>query len=359
MTAPLTPENWPKVAPLLDALLDAHPDGRAALLDELSGGDRHRREDLERLLAECERGDPLLDRPASERFSEMFRQEQARFPDALADRYRLTRELGHGGMATVFLARDLRHDRDVAVKVMRPELVLGRERFLREIRIAARLRHPHIVPLFDSGDANGVLYYVMPYEEGESLRDRLRREGMMPVPEVVDILRDVCDALSHAHTQGIIHRDIKPDNVLLSGRAAMVTDFGVARAITEAAAGAATTTGGVAIGTPAYMAPEQAAADPSVDHRADIYAVGVMAYELLSGRPPFIGDTPQIVLAHITETPMSVSDLRPDVPASLAAVVMKCLEKRPINRWQQASELREAFDAAMRPGADVGRPIPD
>ena len=357
MSAPLTPESWPHLEPLLDALLDAPPDGRAALLDELSGGDRARREELERLLAECHRSDPFLDRPAAERFAEIFSEPQARFPDALSDRYRPTRELGHGGMATVFLARDLRHDRDVAVKVMRPELALGRERFLREISIAAKLRHPHIVPLFDSGDASGVLYYVMPYEAGQSLRDRLRDGVALPVQEVVDILRDVCDALAYAHAQGIVHRDIKPDNVLLSGRTAMVTDFGVARAITEASGGSATSTGGVAIGTPAYMAPEQAAADPSIDHRADIYAFGVMAYELLSGRPPFIGDTPQVVLAHITETPMPVSALRPDVPEPLAAVVMKCLEKRTADRWQHASELREALDAAMKHGISIFLPL--
>jgi serine/threonine protein kinase len=227
-----------------------------------------------------------------------------RLKQALAERYHVDREIGRGGMATVYLARDLRHDREVAVKVLRPDLAasLGAERFHREIKVAAQLQHPHILTLIDSGEADGFLYYVMPYVEGQSLRDKLAKEGELPIVEAVRILRDVVDALTEAHAHGVVHRDIKPENVLLRGRHALVTDFGVAKAVSEATGRQQLTTAGVALGTPAYMAPEQAAADPHTDHRADIYAVGAVAYELLAGRPPFIGTTPQMVLsAHVTE----------------------------------------------------------
>ena len=203
-----------------------------------------------------------------------------RLKTALADRYTIERKIGAGGMATVYLAEDLKHHRKVAVKVLRPDLaaVVGPERFLREIEIAAKLQHPHILPLHDSGEADGFLYYVMPYVEGESLREKLAREGELPVPDAVKILREVVDALAHAHAKGVVHRDIKPDNVMLSGRHALVTDFGVAKAVSEATGREQLTTAGVALGTPTYMSPEQATADPHVDHRADIYAVGVLAY---------------------------------------------------------------------------------
>ncbi len=212
-----------------------------------------------------------------------------RLTTALSGRYDIERELGAGGMATVYLAQDRRHERRVALKVLRPELAatLGPERFLREIRIAANLTHPHILPVHDSGEAGGFLYYVMPYIEGESLREKLEREGELPVDEAVRILREIADALAHAHGRGVVHRDIKPDNVLISGRHAMVMDFGVAKAVSEATGREKLTTAGVALGTPSYMAPEQASADPTTDHRADIYALGAMAYELLAGRPPF------------------------------------------------------------------------
>ncbi len=245
-------------------------------------------------------------------------------------------------MATVYLADDLRHERKVAVKVLRPDLAaaLGAERFLREIKIAANLTHPHILPLHDSGEADGFLYYVMPYIEGDTLRERIEREGALPVSEVVRIIREVTDALALAHSQGVVHRDIKPDNVMLSGRHAMVMDFGVAKAVSEATGRNAITTVGVALGTPTYMAPEQATADPNVDHRADIYAVGVMAYELLAGRTPFQGATPQAVLAaHVTEEPDPVSKHRDQASGDLEALVMKCLAKQPADRWQSADEM--------------------
>ncbi len=273
-----------------------------------------------------------------------------RLNDALAGRYAIEREIGHGGMSTVYLAEDLKHHRRVAIKVLRPELtsVLGADRFLREIEIAANLNHPHILPLFDSGrtgrpeagGADGFLYYVMPFVEGDTLSDRLARDGELPVALAVRILRDIVDALAAAHRQGVIHRDVKPDNVMLLGKHAVVTDFGIAKAVSDAAGRDALTTTGVALGTPVYMAPEQAAGDPHIDHRADIYAAGVVAYEMLTGRPPFAGTTPQAILAaHVTQTPELVSARRESVPPLLGSAVMRCLEKKPADRWQSADEL--------------------
>ncbi len=271
-----------------------------------------------------------------------------RLTTALAGRYTIERELGAGGMATVYLAHDVRHDRKVALKVLRSDLAasLGADRFLREVRIAANLSHPHILPLYDSGEADGFLYYVMPYVEGESLREKLEREGELPVNEAARILKEVADALAYAHGRNVVHRDIKPDNVMLSGRHALVMDFGVAKAVSEATGRNQVTTAGVALGTPSYMAPEQAAADPHVDHRADIYALGVMGYELLAGRPPFMGKTAQQILsAHVTAKPDPLETYRSTVPDTLSAVIMRCLEKKPADRWQTAEELLEPFEA--------------
>ncbi len=289
----------------------------------------------------------------------------SRLAAALADRYRIERELGQGGMATVYLAHDLKHDRQVAVKVLRPDLAasLGSDRFIREIQVAARLQHPHILPLHDSGEASGFLYYVMPYVDGESLRERLERVGELPVPDTLRILMEVVDALAHAHAHGVVHRDIKPDNVMLSGRHALVTDFGVAKAVSEATGRQQVTTVGVALGTPAYMAPEQAAADPHLDHRVDIYAVGVLGYELLTGKPPFTGRTPQEVLAaHVTQAPEAVDRHRPGLPPALTQVLMKCLAKRPADRWQTAEELLHQLEPLTTPSTGMTptetRPFP-
>jgi len=275
---------------------------------------------------------------------------------ALADRYRIERELGQGGMATVYLAEDLKHARKVAIKVLRQELAasLGAERFLREVHIAAQLQHPHILTLIDSGEADGFLYYVMPYVEGETLRAKLAREGEFPVADAVRILREVADALAHAHGHGVVHRDVKPENVMLSGRHALVMDFGVAKAVSEATGRQSLTTVGVALGTPTYMAPEQATADPHVDHRADIYALGVMAYELLTGRPPFTGNTPQqVIAAHVTQAPDPVARHRAAVPAPLAELVMRCLEKKPADRFQSAQLLLDRFEELATPSGGM------
>ena len=275
---------------------------------------------------------------------------------AIADRYTIERELGRGGMATVYLAEDLKHHRKVAVKVLRPDLAaaLGPARFLQEIEIAAQLQHPNILPLYDSGDAAGFLFYVMPHIDGPSLRDKLAKEGELPVADAVRILRDVVDALTEAHAHGVVHRDIKPENILLRGRHALVTDFGVAKAVSEATGREQLTTAGVALGTPAYMAPEQASADPHLDQRVDIYAVGCVAYELLTGRPVFMGTTPQMVLsAHMTEPPQPVRRHRDTVPAALESVVMRCLEKRPADRWQKADELLPQLEALATPSGGI------
>jgi tRNA A-37 threonylcarbamoyl transferase component Bud32 len=280
----------------------------------------------------------------------------ARLQGALQDRYRLERELGQGGMATVYLAHDLKHDRDVALKVLRPELAatLGPERFLREIKIAAQLQHPNILPVHDSGEAAGFLYYVMPFVEGHSLRERLAKEGELPVPEAARILRDVADALSTAHEKGVVHRDIKPENVLLTGRHALVADFGVAKAVSEATGRQALTTAGVALGTPTYMAPEQAAASPHIDHRADLYAFGVMAYEMLTGQPPFTATTPQALLsAHVTEPPLEVTQRRATIPAPLAQLIMRCLAKKAADRPQTADELLPVLESFTTPSGGI------
>ncbi len=274
---------------------------------------------------------------------------------ALGDAYVVERELGGGGMSRVFLATEVGLDRPVVLKVLPPEMAatVSIERFRREIRLAASLQHPHIVPLHSAGQAGDLLYYSMPLVEGESLRAKLDREDALPVNTAVRILRDVADALAYAHAHGVVHRDIKPDNILLSGSHAVVTDFGVAKAMSAAASGHSSLTSmGVALGTPAYMAPEQAAADPHVDQRADIYALGAVGYEMLCGRPPFVGMTAQQVLAaHVTQTPEPCASHRATVPPALNALIMRCLEKRPADRPQQAEEIVAELEAMATPSS--------
>jgi tetratricopeptide (TPR) repeat protein len=259
-------------------------------------------------------------------------------------------------MSRVFLAQETRLGRQVVIKVLPPETgaAVNVERFEREIQLAARLQHPHIVPLLTAAASGDLLYYIMPYIAGESLRAKLAREGELPVAEATKFLREIVDALSYAHRSGVVHRDIKPDNVLLSDGHAVVTDFGVAKAVSASSGKSSLTSLGVALGTPAYMAPEQAAADPHVDHRADIYAVGTLAYEMLAGRTPFTAPTPQALLAaHITQTPEPVAKHRPAVSPTLNALLMRCLEKRPADRWQSAAELLGQLEAAATPSGGL------
>jgi eukaryotic-like serine/threonine-protein kinase len=268
-----------------------------------------------------------------------------RLKAALADRYTLQRELGRGGMATVYLAEDRKHHRPVALKVLRPELAaaLGPDRFLREIELSARLTHPHILPLHDSGNADGFLYYVMPYVEGESLRDRLTREKQLPVDDALQISREIADALSYAHSHGVIHRDIKPENILLESGHAVVADFGIAKAIALAGEERLTETG-LAIGTPAYMSPEQAAGSQELDGRSDLYSLGCVLYEMLSGEAPYTGATPQAILAKKLGEPLPrVSVVREAVPTQLEEVLRRALARTPADRFLTATAFSEAL----------------
>ncbi len=265
--------------------------------------------------------------------------------EALRDRYVLQRELGHGGMATVYLARDIRHKRPVALKVLHPELgaVLGTDRFLREVETAAGLQHPHILPVFDSGEAAGRLWYTMPYVEGESLRDRLKREVQLPVEDAVRLTREVAEALDYAHRHGVVHRDIKPDNILLTEGHASVADFGIAKAVSTAGGEALTQTG-TAVGTPAYMSPEQASQGARLDGRSDVYSLGCVLYEMLAGEPPFTGPSSQAVIArHSAEAPRSLRVVRPVVSLALERAVERSLAKVPADRFQTAGEFARSL----------------
>jgi eukaryotic-like serine/threonine-protein kinase len=277
---------------------------------------------------------------------------------ALSDRYRIERELGGGGMSRVFLAREIAFDRQVVIKIIAPELRQGlsADRFARELQFAARLQQANIVPVLSAGDADGTPYYTMPYVDGQSLRARLER-GPVPLGEALDIMRDIARALAYAHAQGVVHRDIKPENVLLSSGTAVVTDFGIAKALSasrtaEIPRDATLTQAGTSLGTPAYMAPEQALGD-SVDARADLYSWGLIAYELLDGAHPFAAhvNAQRLVAAHLTETPASLATLRPGLPANVAALVMQCLAKNPADRPADANEVLARLSAAVTPGA--------
>lgn len=264
---------------------------------------------------------------------------------ALSDRYDVQRQIGSGGMATVYLARDLRHQRPVALKLLSPELgaVLGPERFLSEIRVTANLQHPNLLPLFDSGEAEAQLYYVMPYVEGESLRARLDREKQLPVNEAVRIASAVAAALDYAHRHGVIHRDLKPENILLQEGQPLVADFGIALAVSHAG-GERVTQSGLSLGTPQYMSPEQATGDRSVDARTDIYSLGAVLYEMLIGEPPHTGATVQAIIARVlTDKPRSVRATRPAVPEHVEFAVQKALEKVPADRFDTALEFAEVL----------------
>ncbi|HEX6054036.1 MAG TPA: protein kinase, partial [Gemmatimonadaceae bacterium] len=376
-----TVERWRVIQRLVDAALDLPRSERDAYLAQSCGSDAGIYESASRLLAACDQAlapnDPLAGSAAAfaaPMLADLAARDAAdvearhaamvvTLQEALAGRYTVERELGRGGMAIVYLARDLRHDRAVAVKVLGRDVVApaGAERFLHEIRITARLTHPHVLGVHDSGEVDGLLYYVMPYVEGETLRARLARERALPLADAVRIIRELADALAYAHGRGVVHRDLKPENVLLSGGHAVVADFGIAKAIAnathgDATSGAGLTSAGVALGTPAYMAPEQAVGDASTDHRADLYALGVVAYEALAGAHPFGGRTPQaLVAAHLTEPPIPVSARRPDTPPALAALVMQLLAKDPDARPQSADDVLRALDAAV--SSPIARPL--
>ena len=276
-----------------------------------------------------------------------------RLTAALGDHYRLERELGRGGMATVYLAEDLKHHRRVAIKVLHPELsaVIGSERFLKEIELTANLQHPHILPLYDSGAAEPFLYYVMPYVDGETLRVRLERERQLPVADTIRIAREVADALEYAHRRNVVHRDIKPENILLQGGHALVADFGIALAVQQAGGERMTQTG-MSLGTPQYMSPEQAMGDRSVDHRADIYALAAVTYEMLAGEPPFIGPSSQAIVAKVmTERPKPLVLQRPSIPDAVERAIFTGLEKLPADRFGTAESFAAALAADTAPRA--------
>ena len=273
--------------------------------------------------------------------------ETAAITAALGGHYTIQREIGRGGMAIVYLARDVKHDRDVALKVFRPQFgaSLGSERFLAEIKLTAALQHPNILPLFDSGAVDGLLFYVMPFVRGESLRDRLNREKTLPVDKAIAIARGIASALDHAHRQGIVHRDVKPENVLLSDGVPIVADFGIARAV-KAAGATRVTEIGVSLGTPAYMSPEQAMGEEDVDRRSDLYSLGCVLYEMIAGHVPFDGGSAQAIIAkHLTAPVPSLRDLSDTVPVTLDATVRRALAKEREERWSTAADMADALVA--------------
>ncbi|HEY5939777.1 MAG TPA: serine/threonine-protein kinase, partial [Gemmatimonadales bacterium] len=278
-----------------------------------------------------------------------------RLQAALSDRYDLQRELGRGGMATVYLARDLKHRRSVAIKILHPDLAasVGLERFQREVEIAARLNHPRILTLIDSGEADGLLYYVMPYVQGESLRSRLKAEGRLSLAEAVRVARDVATALGYAHEQGVVHRDIKPENVMFHEGETTVTDFGISKAL-SGDGDANLTQAGTALGTPAYMSPEQASGDDALDGRSDLYSLGCMLYEMLAGRPPFTGLTAQaVIMKRFTETVPSIGAARDDIPPGIDRVLARALTRNPDDRFATAAQFIQALSTATTAGAPL------
>jgi tRNA A-37 threonylcarbamoyl transferase component Bud32/tetratricopeptide (TPR) repeat protein len=342
---PASGDRWPEIEALFLAAREREPHLRAAFLEQTCGTDAALRREVESLLAADRGASGFLESvgPSPSAASTLLAQLQAE----LAARYTVEREVARGGMAAIYLAEDVRHHRRVAIKVLQPDLGarLGAERFLREIQVTAKLHHPHILPLHDSGEANGLLYYVMPFVAGRSLRERLREELQLPVNEALDIARQVADALEYAHGRGIIHRDIKPENILLTEGKAIVADFGIARAL-DAAGGERLTETGLAVGTPAYMSPEQAGGS-RLDGRSDLYALGCVLYEMLAGQPPFPGPTPQAILArHAVDPVPSLRTVRPTIPQALEHVVTRLLAKVPADRFPSARAFAEALAAA-------------
>ena len=348
-TPPMTPERWRAVDAVLQAALACEPARRDAVVGAACGNDDALRREVESLLAaQVDDADAFLERPAAESLGVPEPPPlAARLARALEGRYVIEREIARGGMATVHLARDLRHGRRVAIKVLRDEIAaaIGAERFLAEIRVTASLQHPHILPLFDSGGADGVLWYAMPFVEGETLRTRLTREGPLPVADALRVAREIADALDHAHARGVVHRDIKPENVLLQHGHALVADFGIALAIEQAGVDRVTRTG-VAIGTPQYMAPEQAAGERALDARVDVYALGAVLHEMLAGESPFAAASRRAAVRRLMyEPPGALATQRPDVAPFVDAALRRALAALPEDRFPSASEFAAALTA--------------
>lgn len=364
-------ERWRELNHLLDQALELPDHERSDFLVRACAGNADLQQDLTDLLRACERAGQFLEVPAVQSAADLLEErggdppggnetEASAAPDSLLSRlrqslvptYTIERELAGGAMSRVFLAQETALGRRVVVKLLPPDLAAGVnvERFIREIRLTARLQDPHIVPLLSAGSAADLLYYTMPYVDGESLRARLSREGMLSLRTAVRLLHDIAGALAYAHGQGVVHRDLKPENVLLTRDRALVADFGIGKAVSSARQdeGGKLTAEGLAIGTPAYMAPEQAMADPGMDHRADLYAFGLIAYEMLTGAPVFAADSPKALLAaHLLELPEPVVRRRTDLPGPLAGLVMRCLEKRPADRPQSAEEIIREMDEVI------------
>ncbi len=348
-------DRWAEVESLLDQLLDSEPDTRPQLLLRIRSDDPQLAAEVERLLHAITESDQYFREAAASYASTLIAEVGGRNevpPGTLLGAYEIISELGRGGAAAVYLAHDRKHDRRVAVKVPRGELaaVLGAERFLREIRAAAQLQHPNIVPLHDSGESDGVLYYVMPYIDGESLRQRLKREPELPLSDALQIAGEVADALDHSHAHGLVHRDIKPENILLSGGHALVADFGIAHAMASVGLEQLTETG-VILGTPEYMSPEQAAGESQVDGKSDIYSLGCVVYEMVVGEPPFTAATPSGIMARKMVDPVpSMRTVRQELPPRVELAVNRALARMPADRFSTARQFAVALRGDLPPG---------
>ena len=351
MTDHRSPERWAAIERVVDQAFDVPVDQRPSLIASLCEGDLLLEAEVEGLLRAIDQADRILGDPTSPSAARLVNWEpeyEPLAPGTILGAYELAGQLGRGATATVYLAHDAKHHRSVAIKVLHPALsaVLGTERFLREIEIAATLHHPHILPLFDSGIAGNLLYYVMPYVEGQSLRERLSRDQPVPVRQAIRIAQEVAGALEHAHGRGIVHRDIKPENILLQDGQAIVADFGIARAI-NAAASIGPKVEGRGTGTPAYMSPEQASHAAAIDGRTDIYALGCVVYEMLTGRPPFIGPVEQVLAGHAHEPVPPLQTKRGTVAPELEQVVQHALAKVPDDRYPTAQSFAEALAGSL------------